>query len=442
MTKFLGPYFIKPILREQVYPDFSMFEELEKIFSKITPNAIIRGALYMWNKDTGLSDPGYKEKWKDVPGNPLFVTDAFLLSSKNCDSKIILDNYSAQNHTKTLNYLTISLGEENIIIDPRVGVNDPECRRELASKKLMSKIGYMHDKFFIISEVSGIGKWVIIQLTANINITQCHQFNNMIVAYDDELLFNQYLKHWNDLKNNIESRIKELDKASISTIQEKVAVSIQEKEALYKTVSRIQGKETLLKAVSRTHREEVLDKTVYSEKKDTSVFFFPRKSCPILNCLNKILQNKINSRVKIDVAMAYLTQYKFRNVILKLKKQDCKIRILLSEEYQNKISTIDFLETNKIPFKIISNHRYNQKIMIDENGDRRIADNWRARMHHKFILIEDDHSKITWTGSYNLTIPGLNLNDETVLKIYDINVFRRYKKMFNMLWEPKRKILL
>jgi HKD family nuclease len=394
MTKFLGPYFIKPILREQVYPDFSMFEELEKIFSKITPNAIIRGALYMWNKDTGLNISKYREKWKDVSGNPLFVTDAFLSSSKNCDSKIILDNYSAQNHTKTLNYLTMGLGEENIIIDPRVGANDPEHRRELAEKQQMATVGYMHDKFFIISEVSGVGKWVIIQLTANINITQCHQFNNMLIVYDDEILFNQYLKHWNNLK------------------------------------SRIQGKEIL----ELNEEEEI--------KEVTSVFFFPRKSCPILNVLKKI---KINSRVKIDIAMAYLTQPSFRKELVKLKKQGSKIRVLLSEEYQNERSTVDFLKKNKIPVRVISNHGYNQKIMKDEKGKKRIADNWKARMHHKFILIENEHSKTTWTGSYNLTIPGLKLNDETVLKIYDDQVFRRYKKMFNMLWKKEgvlKKVLL
>lgn len=393
MTKFLGPYFIKPILREQVYPDFSMFEELENIFSKITPNAIIRGALYMWNKDTGLNISKYREKWKDVPGNPLFVTDAFLSSSKNCDCKVILDNYSAQNHTKTLNYLIADLGEENIIIDPRVGANDPEYRRELASKQQTATMGYMHDKFFIISEVSGIGKWVIIQLTANINITQCHQFNNMIVVYDNEILFNQYLRHWNGLK------------------------------------SRIQEKETL-----------ELNET--GETDETSAFFFPRKSCPILNDLKKI---QINSRTKIDIAMAYLTQSSFRKELVKLKKNGCKIRVLLSEEYQNERSTVDFLKTNKIPVRIISNHRYNQKAMKDEKGKERISDNWKARMHHKFILIENDRTKITWTGSYNLTVPGLRLNDETVLKIYDDQVFRRYKKMFNMLWKKEgvlKKVLL
>jgi hypothetical protein len=256
MPKFLGPYFIKPILREEIYPDFSMFEELKNIFSKIVPGALVRGALYMWNKDAGLHKSGYRNKWKDIQGNPLLVTDQFLSSTKLCDVQLILDNYSSEHHKNTFKYLQESLGEDNVIVDPRTGENDPEYRLKLCEEQKIAKQGYMHDKFFLISEVNGLGKWVIIQLTANINITQCHQFNNMVIVYDDESLFKKYLMHWKNLKININAR---------------------------------------------KNNEEVINPNIFmneslNEDDVVSAYFFPRKICPICSELNMILKNNPSSR--------------------------------------------------------------------------------------------------------------------------------------------------
>jgi len=397
MTKFLGPYFIKPVLKEEVYPDFSMFVELERLFSKIVPGSIVRGALYMWNKDAGLNKSKYREKWKEEPGNPLFVTDQFLLKSRDCDSQLILDNYSSEYHKKTLKHLMVSLGEKNIFIDPRQGENDPEYRRKLFESGERAKFGYMHDKFFLISELEGIGKYVIIQLTANINVTQCHQFNNMLVVYDDKDLFDKYLMHWDNLKNNIEMRNRG---------------------------------ETILNLNMFSEIPAEIDK-----ESRAAVFFCPRKTCPIEFELRKILNYAPSSRVKIDVAMAYLTRSNFADVLSKLKRNGCRVRILLSEEVQNE-NAREFLRKYKLKYRILKNHMYNYETYTDENGKKRIQDNWKARMHHKFVLIENDRRYIVWTGSYNLTFPGLKLNDESVLRVCDKSVFRRYRKMFNLLWHP------
>ena len=58
-------------------------------------------------------------------------------------------------------------------------MSDPEIRMDLARKQELAREGYMHDKFFLFSSLMGIGKYVIVQMTSNINYTQYHQYNNI-----------------------------------------------------------------------------------------------------------------------------------------------------------------------------------------------------------------------------------------------------------------------
>ena len=401
MAKFLGPFFSKPILSKEVEPDFSLFYELGQLFSKIPLNAKIGIALYMWNNDDGLNKKGYHHKWQNVPGNPKNITEIFLSKIKSSDCEIILDNYISQYHAKTLGFLIDNIGEAGLIVDTRTGVNDPEIRRKLYESHKMAKIGYMHDKFILISELEGIGKHIVVQTTANINITQCHQFNNAIVVYDDEYLYSKYLAHWENLKNKILTR----------QLNSQNGTDLPEEENVYAGLPLN------------------LDKQV-------NVFFFPRNDCPIEEELSNLLT--VDYKCQIDICMAYLTRLRTRSILKKLSKLH-KIRIILSEEDQNQ-TTIDSFKDCNISLKIIKNKRYNTEVGLDENGERRILDNWKARMHHKFLLINGDKHKIVWTGSYNLTYPGLKLNDETVLRIKDSQVHRAYTKIFNMLWTPVKSM--
>lgn len=396
MTKFLGPFFSKPLLSKEVDPDFSMFLELESVFSKIPPNATIRVAVYMWNQDDGINKKGFRNKWKDVPGNPKSLTNTFLDRAKQGDCKIILDNYITEYHKNTLISLSDAIGEQNLIIDPRTGVNDPEYRRELFENEEKATSGYMHDKFFLISELEGLGKYAIIQTTANINVTQCHQFNNTIVIYDNEELYNKYLLHWNNLHSNI--------------------------------IARKSGQ--FLEKNPNIFKDEPVD---FKDK--VSAFFFPRYECPIEKELERVLERDENAQ--IDVCMAYLTRYGFKKLLRRLNKRH-RVRILISEEDQNDSTLSYFVERWNVPAKIIENRKYNQEIYVDENGDERIRDNWQARMHHKFVLIKEIKKRIVWTGSYNITYPGLNLNDEAILRIEDPYVYKSYLKTFNMLWQPSK----
>jgi phosphatidylserine/phosphatidylglycerophosphate/cardiolipin synthase-like enzyme len=135
--------------------------------------------------------------------------------------------------------------------------------------------------------------------------------------------------------------------------------------------------------------------------------------------------------------MAYLTRYGFKKLLRRLNKRH-RVRILISEEDQNDSTLSYFVERWNVPAKIIENRKYNQEIYVDENGDERIRDNWQARMHHKFVLIKEIKKRIVWTGSYNITYPGLNLNDEAILRIEDPYVYKSYLKTFNMLWQPSK----
>jgi phosphatidylserine/phosphatidylglycerophosphate/cardiolipin synthase-like enzyme len=399
MVEFIGPYFSKPtLLKEEVIPDFSLYVELQKLFSKIPNNATIRSAIYMWNNSYGIKKKGFKDKWKNETGNPHELTQTFIKRARNCDTKIIFDNYNEQKHSDLIKNLSISLGSKNIIIDPRNNqMSDPEFRQDMAKAEILAKSGYMHDKFFLISELEGIGKHVIIQMTANINITQTHQFNNMIIIYNDQNIYSKYMLHWNDLKYNIEK------------IEEDEYSNVFKNENPY-----------VLPEIPIT------------------VFFMPRNKCPIETEFSEILKNA-GQRTKIDIAMTYLTRPKIRSLILKLKQKKCKIRILLSEEFQNKKNTIPIFENSKIPLKIIANKCYNNEAYL-LNDKIKSRDNWCGRMHHKFVLIEHDQNQIVWTGSYNLTHPGLRYNDETVLRINDPQVYRKYKHHFNILFKTNKSL--
>lgn len=386
MVKFLGPFFSNPILKEEVVPDFSIFEALEKLFSNIVPGSFVRGAIYMWNQEV-------RKELSNTPGSPLKITETFLKKTCTCDVQLILDNYVLEFFQKTLKHLSI-IGNDNLFVDPRRGINDPEVRRKMCVKKKIATTGYMHDKFFLISEIAGLGKHVIIQMTANINITQCYQFNNMLVMYDDESLFEKYRTHWENLKSNILKRI---------------------------------------------NKEEVkiLNNGSLDLNEETSVFFFPRKTCPIEQELKILLDQ--DDRAKIDITMAYLTRKKFVGLLTQLKLLRKKIRIILSEEEQN-VGTVKSLKKAGIKVKIIKNKKYNSKNYIMEGGVKITKDNWQARMHHKFVLIMNEDKKITWTGSYNITYPGVRLNDESVVRLTDPQIYRQYMKIFNRLWKDKKKI--
>jgi len=401
MVKFLGPYFSKPKLNKEVEPDFSMYVELEKLFSRIPHDATVRCAIYMWNDNTGLPKKDYRDKWKDEPGNPNFVTQTFVDRARNCDTKIIFDKYNEFNHPALVKKFNLAFHEKNVIIDTRIGTNDPEVRKEMAKAEVEAKTGYMHDKFFLISELEGIGKYVIIQTTANINITQTHQFNNMVVIYDDKDIYAKYSHHWNELQDTINLRKnKKKLRPNLNIFRFEPLVPIETPAAAY---------------------------------------FMPRDSCPVEKELHRIYEKTDGERTRIDVAMAYFTRRRVREFLLKFKEGGSKVRVLLSDEWQNVKNTVPFLRENKIPFAIVRNEHYNKEVYM-LNDEIQVRDNWRGRMHHKFLLIKTDEHRIVWTGSYNYTHPGLRHNDETVLRINNPTVYYQYRHQFELLYKAEKRL--
>jgi len=162
MTKFIGPYFSYPnIKRKETLPDFNLFLELMSLFSRITPGSLVRGALYMWNQEIGEdwenSGDNLNLPFGERTGNPLEITDIFVNNAQECDTKLIIDSYSLKNHKVTMKRFREQFGSQNVIIDNRVGMSDPEVRMGLARKQEPATEGYMHDKFFLFSELTGIG---------------------------------------------------------------------------------------------------------------------------------------------------------------------------------------------------------------------------------------------------------------------------------------------
>jgi phosphatidylserine/phosphatidylglycerophosphate/cardiolipin synthase-like enzyme len=146
--------------------------------------------------------------------------------------------------------------------------------------------------------------------------------------------------------------------------------------------------------------------------------------------------------VEIYVTMGYFTRRGLLRLLKKLKENGAKIKIVLSDELQN-AKTEETLEENYFDFHVIRNMQYNSKrtykipSFIEGKYIEVPWDNWNGRMHHKYTLIKTKNKKITWTGSYNFTYPGLQLNDETVLRLEDEAVFDRYKEEFDWLFHKK-----
>jgi hypothetical protein len=201
--KLLGPYCSRPQFSvRNVKADPSLFGRLGDLFNRITPDSTIRGAMYMWGDINKFGIE--QEQWGDK--SPKAITDVFIEKAKHADTRLIFDNYNDQYHAKTIQRFQQEFGLNNIIVDTRQESGDPKIRRKLAAAQAGLQIGYMHDKFLLFTELEGIGKYVIVQMTANINITQYFQFNNILILYDNPELFGHYLEHWRVLKMAITKR--------------------------------------------------------------------------------------------------------------------------------------------------------------------------------------------------------------------------------------------
>tara|TARA_Y100000034_G_scaffold135249_2_gene206404 strand:- start:387 stop:1364 length:978 start_codon:yes stop_codon:yes gene_type:complete len=314
-----------------------------------------------------------------MPGNPSEITRTFLANASRADTQFIFDNYSFGFHSGTIQSFINRLGNKNIIIDNRIGPNDPEVRKQLLSSKKTTKTGYMHDKFFLFSELKGIGRNVVLQMSANINDTQYYQFNSLIGFCENETLYNQYLEHWNAVKYSIECRTDEEDEAEV--------------------------------------RQEIIRK--YRKKEPTGKFKFygfPRHGCPIERELNEVIKTA-DANTHVEVCMSFFSRHRVHRQMTKLKAKGANVRIIMSDERVNEAAAELFSKSeSQVPFTIIRN------------------DDWKNRMHHKFVLIEHQGKRAAWIGSYNITRPGLRLNDEIAVRVEDDAVHKAFKTEFSVMW--------
>jgi len=342
-------YFSYPSLGNPVLPDSSLYSKLKDIFSLIKPDTKVRAAMYMWNQD--LDD-----RLKSHKGNPLELTNLFI-DNTGSDVEVILDSYNLK-FENTINRFKDKFGDK-LHVDSKKKESDPAYRKEIAKQKKSAEVGYMHDKFFLFSSLEGIGNYIVLQMTGNINTTQYFQFNNMVVLSDDKVIYDRYLQHWKSLKTSV-------DMVPINSVYD-----------------------------------------------DSGVYFFPRKKCPLEQEL-ELYRGKCCG-LKIDLAMCFFSRGGIAKIMEALKGEGAKIRVIFSKEYENRI-VLRRLRSAGIAYKV-----------IDNKG-------WKGRMHHKFATIQGEES-VVWTGSYNLTNPGLKLNDETLLKISDKSLFQQYSTEFSKMWK-------
>ncbi len=402
-VKFLGPYFSYPevqtVDKKTTYKaSFEVFERIHDLFKNIKPNSVVRGAAYMWGSHT----PKY---WEGHEHTPIVIADTLIKKSTVADVQMVLDNYSAENHKESVDELQEAIGD-NLTIDNRKGANDPDARTlyqqlklgggkfnlkrqpknhkrmfaNLARLKKDMKKGYMHDKFFLFSDLSHIGSNTIMIGSANLNYTQYFQYNDILVVQGSEALYKQFQIHWKNIKFAIQNRLR----GGEYVAKETQAYLVRSNEANIPSDPKVQA------------------------------YFYPRRTCPLRQEMKRWAEEADNDTT-IHVAMSFFTQKSLANLLGKIHDKSARMRILLGNEPAN------VLTTSRL-------HSYNIPTMTIKNDD------WKGRMHHKFVLYEKGDKTITWMGSYNFTHAALSKNDETIVRTEDKVVHKKYKDQFNKIW--------
>jgi len=125
----------------------------------------------------------------------------------------------------------------------------------------------------------------------------------------------------------------------------------------------------------------------------------------------RIISEISNSRICVNLAMAWFTDRDIANTIIAAKNKGVTVDIILSSNAQNETVKHMFKEAN------INVHAF-------ETGDE------RGMMHHKFCLIDN---KLTINGSYNYSYNASNNNVENIHLSDDLATYKQFLAEFDKL---------
>ena len=315
---------------------------------------------------------------------------------------------AAFNHYFTRKIRRKKKSDTNIIIDEKY--SDSSFNKELGkvcnlllspkSKKTDGAVK-MHNKFFTFSELDlpdGKIKHVVVQTSANISKYQYYEANNIIIMYNNEPLYNEYVTYWKKLKEQFKLECNDI-----------------------KSCTRI------LKTPPTS------DKFPHGTVK---FYPCPRKGDTIGAVLLDFgTLNPPGSKVRI--AMAYFTTGRsqiWKNLIWLKNERKIDVKVIVSREKQDENG--DGIPNDKLIKKL-----QNAGIETSSLPNHQDWGRYPGRMHSKYLLLdgrynlegEIKNTKLVFTGSHNYTRSALVNNDEIILRIQNRSVYKSYHENWNYL---------
>lgn len=209
--------------------------------------------------------------------------------------------------------------------------------------------------------------------------------------------------------------------------------------------SEIHKLQTLLSSLSTIRKVNISNSTSADHPGD-NLTVYPKSMCTcdeaieeIMNCLDnynsnmtyghqapdsnvhfeeieaQILEELDGAQAMIDVCVAWFTNDKLRDKLLKKQQDGVKVRIIIHDDGVNKTKGVDL-------------SHFEHKMLRGEHG---------GIMHDKFCVI-DNVTAIT--GSYNWTNNAEFKNDENIMiQKYDVVFASKFTRQFNEMWERNDK---
>ena len=142
--------------------------------------------------------------------------------------------------------------------------------------------------------------------------------------------------------------------------------------------------------------------------KQSKVLFFPSEYAH-----KKLLKKLAIAKKYIYVCIYCLTNDRIAAILYDLYTKGVDVRIITDDETaENKGSDLEPLADAGVPI--------------------RFDNNKMARMHNKFVIIDD---KLVINGSFNFTTSAYKSNNENLVISYEKNLISAFKSEFEKLWE-------
>lgn len=222
--------------------------------------------------------------------------------------------------------------------------------------------GIMHHKTFLFSELSDGSRNVVLQASHNLTTTQLSMHNNAVIIRGDAALFAAYQRTWGDLFADVE--------------------------------------------MADYYR-------IVDGDRRTRVYFFPRPSGGDTSV--SILGNvTCDGTARIRVAMAFFTNARSEvaDALAARAREGCDVRVVAGDAEIPLGSTVASTLTRG-------------GVVLTRYPER--GGGWG--LHSKYMVIDARyagsaaHRRLVFTGSHNWTGPALTINDETMLRVENDDVF-------------------